>query len=199
MRWPSASMTSVNDGEVDMDKKIIARAAALACYHRRDVMRPFSYTAYFLRIIWDGVPLLFWLALGGLVYYEIFRYLGTPVELTAPFAAFALWLAMRLLRPLRKLFNLTAYSLMLLSPIASLVELAVWELLLVNDRYWSSDLPEYEGMAIFANAYRRRSPIWRYKINQILWRADAVGRPHIAKPSREFLREVEAPLREGWV
>ena len=161
-------------------------------------MRPFSLTIYVLRAIWNGVALLAWLGIGILAFLQIQHYLRTPVELTAPFAAFALWGAMRLLRPLRKLFNMTAYFLMVYSPIQPLVALGIWELLLVNDRYWSNELPRYEGMTAFANAYRRHKPQWQHKINQILWRVEAVGRPHLAKPAREFLREVHAPLREEW-
>jgi hypothetical protein len=151
-----------------------------------------------LRVIWDGGALLFWLLVSYLLYREIQRFLGTPVEFTLPFAAFALWLAMRLLRPLRKPFNLTAYRLMVQTPILPLVELGIWELLLVSDRYWSDELPAYQGMTAFAAAYRRRNPSWQQKIQRILWTADAYARPHLAKPAREFLRDIDAPLREGW-
>jgi hypothetical protein len=161
-------------------------------------MRPFSLAAYFLRILWDGLPFLVWLGIFYTAYRLAGRFLGTPMELSAPSAAFALWVVMRGLRPVRKFFNMTAYSWMERSPVTPLVELAVWELLLVNDKYWSNELPEYEGMTAFAAAYRQRSSEWQQKINRILWRAEAVGRPHIAKPAREFLRVVQAPLREDW-
>ena len=161
-------------------------------------MRPFSFTAQALRVIWDGVPLLVWLGLCYFFYRRIGLLLSTPMELTLPFAAAAVAVLMWLLRPVRKRFNITAYRLMVLSPIRPLVELGIWELLLVNEKYYSNELPRYEGMAAFAASFHRRKPKWQMKINRILWRADAVGRPHLAKPSREFLRQVNAPLREDW-
>jgi hypothetical protein len=161
-------------------------------------MRPFSFTTYLLRAIWNGVPIGLWLALGGAAFLLVRKYIGIADELNAPIIAFAMWLVARLLRPVRKFFSMMAYSGMLLSPIHTLVELGTWQLLLVSDKYWSNELPEYQGMEAFTKAYRRRSAEWQLKINRILWRADAAGRPHVAKPSREFLREVGAPLREDW-
>ncbi|GEM_PF-5093602 len=159
-------------------------------------MRPFSIPAYFLRLIWDGVPLLIWVSLLGLGFWQLEARLRIAPELALPIAGLGVWSIMWILRPIRKWFNMTAYYLMVCSSIKWLEELGVWKLLLVNDRYWSSDMPLYEGMAAFSKAYRGHKTAIRKRICQILWRCDAVGRPHIAKPSREFLREVDAPLRD---
>lgn len=160
--------------------------------------RPFSSFAYVLRFFWDGVPLVLWLGLGFWMYRKIQGLLGTPVELTAPFAIFGLWVVMYAGRPVRKFVMLRCYDLMLRVPVKAVCELALWKLILVHDRYWPSDLPTYLGMAIFASVYRGSSHARVMRINKILWHVEYVGRPHLAKPARTLLREVKAPLREEW-
>ncbi len=156
-------------------------------------MRPFSLFTYVLRVIWDGVPVLVWMGFAYLVFSEV-RSFGIQVELAAPIAAFALWVIMRLLRPLRKLFNMKAYFWMLLTPFKPLTELGIWKLLLVNERYWPQELPLYEGTMVFAAAYQRRAPKGQHLINGILWKVDLVGKAHLAKAARGFMREVKTAL-----
>jgi len=154
--------------------------------------------AYVLRFFWDGVPLVLWLGLGFLMYRQVQRFLGTPVELTLPFALFGLWTVMFVLRPVRKFVMLRCYAAMMRVPINAVCELGIWKLILVHDKYWPSELPDYFGMAIFAEVYRVSSYARTSRINKILWQAEYVGKPHLAKPARTFLREVKAPLREEW-
>ena len=151
-----------------------------------------------LRFFWDGVPLVFWLGLTFWTYRKIGSLLGTPVELTFPFALFGIWAVTYLLRPVRKFVMLRCYNLMLRVPVKAVRELAIWKLIIVHDRYWPSDLPDYLGMAIFASVYRASSYARMTRFNEILWHVEYVGKPHLAKPARSFLREVKAPLREEW-
>jgi hypothetical protein len=158
-------------------------------------MRPFTNGAYVLRFLWDGVPMLVWLGVGLAVYRVIAQFVGTPPEINAPLTICAVAAVVWILRPVRKFFNMKAYYFMVLAPIKPLIELGVWKLLLVHDHYWHSEQPLYEGTLAFTTAYFQRKPEWQHKINQILWRAEMVGKSHVAKPSREFLREVNAPLQ----
>src|ERR1035438_1766880 len=142
---------------------------------------PFSLTAQFLRVLWDGIPLLIWGWFTWEAYRRIGGYLGTPPELTAPIALIILGAVMWLLRPVRKFFNMNAYVLMVLSPIKPLIELGVWKLLLVHDQYFRTEHPLYEGTLAFTNAYHRRSPKGQAEINAILWKAELLGKSHLAK------------------
>jgi len=132
------------------------------------------------------------------MYRQIGRLLGTPVELTLPFALFAIGIVMYGLRPVRKFVMLRCYKLMLRIPITPVCELGIWKLILIHDRYWPSDLPDYLGMAIFSAVYRASSYARVSRINKILWRVEYLGKPDLAKPARTLLREVKAPLREEW-
>jgi hypothetical protein len=85
---------------------------------------------------------------------------------------------------------------MLRIPIVPISELGIWKLLLVNDRYWPSELPEYLATQLFVETYAKLSTSGVARINRILWRAELLGRPHLAKPARAFLREVNAPLHD---
>lgn len=162
-------------------------------------VRPFSSLAYVLRFLWDGIPLLFWLGLMLLMYRQILSWLGIAVELAAPFALFGTWFATYALRPLRKFINLSCYDLMLRVPIKAVCELAIWKIILVHDRYWRSDLPDYLATTLFTSAYQSVSPSQVQLLNRILWQVEYTGKPHLAKPARMLLREVKAPLREDWV
>jgi len=139
--------------------------------------------------------MLVWLGAGLAAYRVIAQFLGTPPEISAPLTICALAAVLWVLRPVRKFFNMRAYYFMVRSPIKPLIELGVWKLLLVHDHYWRSEQPLYEGTLAFSNAYARRKPRCQHEINGILWRAEMVGKSHVAKPAREFLREVNAPLR----
>jgi hypothetical protein len=136
------------------------------------------------------VPAFAWLGFGWFLNSQITRFLQTPIEFTLPMAAFALWVVMRLLRPLRKSFNLRAYVLMVQSPFPTLVQLGVWKLLVVSHQYWPTEEPLYEGTVAFTAAYAKRQPKWQYEINGMLWKVEMFGKVHLAKAAREFLREV---------
>jgi hypothetical protein len=159
-------------------------------------MRPFSFLAIVFRVLWDGVPALVWLGFTFAAFLLVGRYLGTPTELTAPFAFLALVAVLQILRPLRKGLNLYSYYRMVRSSFRPLVELGIWKLLLVHDHYWRREEPLYEGTQLFIRAYHEHGPDWQQKINQILWRVEATAKAHLAKPARAFLREVDAPLHE---
>jgi len=154
--------------------------------------------AYVLRFFWDGVPVVLWLGIGLWMYRQIQAFLGITLEFALPFALFGLWALMFALRPVRKFAMLRCYAFMLRVPIKPVCELAIWKLILVHDRYWPSELPNYLGMAIFSAVYRGSSPARISRINKILWHVEYVGRPHLAKPARTLLRDVKAPLREEW-
>src|SRR5580700_5999883 len=107
-------------------------------------MRPFSLGAYAARFLWDGAPILGWLAFAYYLYSLAGRFLQTPFEFTLPLVAFSLWATMHLSRPVRKFLNLTAYSWMIQSPFRILVELAIWKLLRVAHQYWHKEEPMHE-------------------------------------------------------
>ena len=130
------------------------------------------------------------------MYRTIQRLLGTPPELTIPFAFFGVWLVMFAMRPVRKFVMLRCYDLMLRTPITPICELGIWKLIIVHEKYWPSDVPDFLGTVIFATVYRGSSYDRMKRINKILWQVEYVGRPHLAKPARTLLREVKAPLRE---
>ena len=158
--------------------------------------RPFSLGAYLLRVLWDGVPVLLWLAYAVWLYRFLGHFLQIQPELLVPFILFGLWSTMYALRPVRKFLMLNAYRLMLYVPLQVVAELSIWKLLLVNDRYWPSDLPDYIGTAIFGRVYGLLPPSGAQRLNRILWRVEFLGKPHLSKPARAFLREVNAPLQE---
>jgi hypothetical protein len=157
-------------------------------------MLPFLPFTYVLRFFWEGLSILVWLALGYSLYSLLVQYVGLLAYLAAMFAAFLVWGAMLILRPMRKPVLLFFYKTMVGVPFRPVTELGIWKLLLVADRFWRAARTDYVGIVAFSEAYKKLSKKGRMRCLLILWFVDRTGRPHLAKASRSFLREVNAPM-----